>query len=64
MKAAFLLSMNEVKINRDFQKQTICQFFGRIMTFYRRKTDFYEKKIGRSAVCQDCPNEKIYLPNF
>jgi hypothetical protein len=43
----FLLSMNEVNIKywfRDFLKKFFYRFSGRIRTFYRRNTDFYEKK--------------------
>jgi hypothetical protein len=55
----FLLSMNEVNIKywfRNFQKNFFYRFSGRIRTFYRRKTDLYEKKISvtcrlPSAVC-------------
>jgi hypothetical protein len=62
----FLLSMNEVNIKywfRNFQKKHFYRFSGRIRTFYRRKTDLYEKKISvalPSAVCR-LPR-KVWLP--
>jgi hypothetical protein len=49
----FLLSMNEVNIKywfRNFQKKIFYRFSGRIRTFYRRKTDLYEKK--NSVTCR------------
>jgi hypothetical protein len=55
----FLLPMNGVNMKywfRDFQKKFFYWFSGRIRTFYRRKTGFYEKKISvalPSAVCRD-----------
>jgi hypothetical protein len=43
----FLLSMNEIKISTDFiiSKKKNYRFSGWIKTFYRRKTDLYEKII-------------------
>jgi hypothetical protein len=60
-KLLFLLSMNEVNIKywfRNFQKKIFYRFSGRIRTFYRRKTDLYEKKISVAlpsavAVCPE-----------
>jgi hypothetical protein len=48
--------MNEVNIKywfRNFQKKNFYRFSGRIRTFYRRKTDLYEKKIPSPAVCPE-----------
>jgi hypothetical protein len=60
----FLLSMNEVNIKywfRNFQKINFYRFSGRIRTFYRRKTDLYEKKIRRRCRGAACP-EKFGSP--
>jgi hypothetical protein len=54
----FLLPMNGVNMKywfRNFQKKFFYRFSGRIRTFYRRKTDLYEKKNSvalPSAVCR------------
>jgi hypothetical protein len=64
----FLLSMNEVNIKywfRNFQKIFFYRFSGRIVTFYRRKTGLYEKKISvalPSAVCR-LPSAVCRLPS-
>jgi hypothetical protein len=66
----FLLSMNEVNIKywfRDFQKKFFYRFSGRIRTFYRRKTNFYEKKISvalPSAVISWLSKWKFCPPDF
>jgi hypothetical protein len=59
--------MNEVNIKywfRNFQKKIFYRFSGRIRTFYRRKTDLYEKKNSvalPSAVCR-LPSAVCRLP--
>jgi hypothetical protein len=57
----FLIPMNGVNMKyrfRVFQKKFFYRFSGRIRTFYRRKTGFYEKKVSVAlpsavAVCRD-----------
>jgi hypothetical protein len=44
-------------------KKKIYRFSGRIRTFYRRKTDLYEKEnFRRSAVCRRRLPRKVWLP--
>jgi hypothetical protein len=73
LKTIFLLPINGVNKKywfRDFQKKFFYWFSGRIRTFYRRKTDFYEKKspslwsLCRLPWIHDCPNENFVLPIF
>jgi hypothetical protein len=69
-KILFLLSMNEVNEKywfRDFQKKLFYRFSERIITFFRRKTDFYEKKISvtlPSAVISKLSKWKFCPPDF
>jgi hypothetical protein len=57
--------MNEVNIKywfRNFQKNFFYRFSGRITTFYRRKTDLYEKKNFRRSACRRRLPRKVWLP--